>query len=551
MEEKIVETRELHEWVYPVKVIASSQVVDVDQLLTARDSQVPLFTEKYTEIEAGGYVVLDFGQEYTGGIRILTYRTSSPTHSVKGRVRFGESVSECMAEIGEKNANNHHSVRDMVVDIINLSDLRVGSSAFRFVRLDNLGDYSIKLIAIYLDYVHSDAKILGGFHCDDEKINAIFEAAQRTLFLNLQNGMIWDGVKRDRLVWAGDLNVEILTAFYSHGNIENIRNSLELCAKSAPLPMWMNRIPTYSMWFIVNLYDYYSFTADETFVRGQIEYVDAVVEQLAKCVNNEGYIDFTEESTGIPTGNPYFVDWPSKGHEGVENGVKALFHIALKKLKKLYAYLGLSNATADRLLQKLEKREYGQSKDKQIVALMSLAKGVADKEKADFLKDGGARGMSTFMAYYILSALSDLGETEAALQMMKEYFGGMLSVGATTFFEDFDMEWLQNCGRIDELPQEDRKDIHGDYGKFCYIGFRHSLCHGWASGAAPFLMEKVLGFEIVEPGFKKIRFNPLLCGLKRIDATIPTPMGLIEVHISKENNKIVSEIFTPEGVSLT
>ena len=64
-------------------------------------------------------------------------------------------------------------------------------------------------------------------------------------------------------------------------------------------------------------------------------------------------------------------------------------------------------------------------------------------------------------------------------------------------------------------------------------------------------MEKVLGFEIVEPGFKKIRFNPLLCGLKRIDATIPTPMGLIEVHISKENNKIVSEIFTPEGVSLT
>ena len=30
----------------------------------------------------------------------------------------------------------------------------------------------------------------------------------------MQNGVLWDGVKRDRLVWAGDMYVEILTCLY-------------------------------------------------------------------------------------------------------------------------------------------------------------------------------------------------------------------------------------------------------------------------------------------------------------------------------------------------
>jgi hypothetical protein len=44
--------------------------------------------------------------------------------------------------------------------------------------------------------------------------------------------------------------------------------------------------------------------------------------------------------------------------------------------------------------------------------------------------------------------------------------------------------WTNNAFRIDELPVAGKKDIHGDYGEFCYKGFRHSLCHGWSSGPA-------------------------------------------------------------------
>lgn len=78
----------------------------------------------------------------------------------------------------------------------------------------------------------------------------------------------------------------------------------------------------------------------------------------------------------------------------------------------------------------------------------------------------------------------------------------MLDLGATTFWEDFDIKWLDNAARIDELVPEGKVDVHRSYGDFCYKGFRHSFCHGWASGPTAWLSEHVLGISIVEPGCK-------------------------------------------------
>ena len=54
---------------------------------------------------------------------------------------------------------------------------------------------------------------------------------------------------------------------------------------------------------------------------------------------------------------------------------------------------------------------------------------------------------------------------------MKEYYGAMLDKGATTFWEDFNIDWLENTGNIDEILSPDQRDLHGDNGAFCYIGY--------------------------------------------------------------------------------
>lgn len=101
------------------------------------------------------------------------------------------------------------------------------------------------------------------------------------------------------------------------------------------------------------------------------------------------------------------------------------------------------------------------------------------------IKKDGAKGLSTFLGYYTLCAMAEAGDTAAAIDMIKNYWGKMIEYGATTFWEDFDIDWLENASRIDEIVPEGKVDLHGDFGRFCYKNFRHSLCHGWASGPTP------------------------------------------------------------------
>ena len=162
----------------------------------------------------------------------------------------------------------------------------------------------------------------------------------------------------------------------------------------------------------------------------------------------------------------------------------------------------------------------------------------------------GAQGMSTFMSYYILSSVAMAGRTEEALQMMREYYGGMLERGATTFWEDFDISWLDGSGRIDEFPKEGQKDLHGDFGAYCYKGFRHSLCHGWSSGPVPFLMHYVLGIREVEARCKKVAFLPELCGLKWAEGSYPTPYGNIEISVKEINGETKAEIKVPSEIEI-
>ena len=142
------------------------------------------------------------------------------------------------------------------------------------------------------------------------------------------------------------------------------------------------------------------------------------------------------------------------------------------------------------------------------------------------------------MAYYILSAMAMLG-CKDIIETIKTYFGAMLDVGATTFFEDFNLEWTKNSGRIDKLPKEGQFDIHGDFGNCCYKGLRHSLCHGWASGVYAFVIEKIVGLT-VNDCYKSITVKPNLCGLKTVSAVIPSKFGKIVIDIDGDNINVIA-----------
>ena len=232
------------------------------------------------DLNSGGYfslisrkdilpgIILDFGHEIQGGIEFVTTRGIAKEGN-KVRVRFGESVSETMSEIGKDGAINDHAMRDFVVTLPWLGRLEVGNSGFRFVRIDLVEPDSkieFKEISAILNY--REIPYVGSFKCNDERLNKIWMTGAYTVHLNMQD-YLWDGVKRDRLVWIGDMHPEVMTINSVFGYNDVVPKSLDLIRNLTPLPGWMNGISSYSMWWVLIQRDWYNYQGDLEYLKKQ------------------------------------------------------------------------------------------------------------------------------------------------------------------------------------------------------------------------------------------------------------------------------------------
>ena len=247
-----------------------------------------------------------------------------------------------------------------------------------------------------------------------------------------------------------------------------------------------------------------------------------------------------------------FLDWPTfKDKKAVHEGLQAMMVMTMASGARLMDLL--DDPVTAKLCRdaeaKLRQHVPEPSGRKSPAALNALA-GLRDLEEvAKVLKEDGPKDLSTFYGYYVIRALGEAGETEAVLDIISQYWGGMLDFGATTFWEDFDLAWTENAGRIDEIVPKGKKDLHGDFGAHCYIGFRHSFCHGWAGGPTAFMSHHVLGIEPAAPGFSKVRITPHLGKLDWAEGTYPTPKGVIHVrHEKQADGSIKSQVKLPAGV---
>jgi hypothetical protein len=492
-------------------------------------------------------VLLDFGRELHGYIELITPMTADQSKLRHIRLRFGESASEAMAELGgRRNAQNDHAIRDQIVTLPWLGKKMAGPSGFRFVRIDNLdSQLPVELSQVRAVLQIRDIPQTGSFQCDDERINRIWQVGAYTVHLNMQE-YLWDGIKRDRLVWIGDMHPEVSTIHAVFGHNDVVPRSLDLTRDVTPVTEWMNGISSYSMWWVRIQEDLWMHRGDRPYLESQRPYLTPLLKRLAGLVGPDG----KERIDGMR-----FLDWPSSPNkQGVTAGLQALLVMTLESGAHLMSALG-DTATAQ-LCSDAAGRGHkvvpDTNKSKSGAALLSLA-GMMDAKivSETVLKAGGPRDISTFYGFYVLQALAKSGDTSTALDFIRTYWGAMLDLGATTFWEDFNLDWLPNAARIDELVPPGKKDVHGDYGAYCYVGFRHSLCHGWASGPTAWLSQTVLGIKPMEPGFKRVRIAPQLGNLKWAEGSYPTPLGPIHVrHERQPDGTVKSKIDAPSGMAV-
>lgn len=539
-------------FILPKRILWKTDGVDGEALLVESKLEqiyvgMPSPTKLSTESGKKAAILLDFGSELVGSLELLVSKASN-SYGVHMRIRFGESASEAMTAIAEKNATNDHATRDMSVLLTRWSQQTIGYTGYRFVYIElEDEDAWVDLAAVRGIFTYRDIPYLGSFGCENKRLEQIYNVSAYTVHLCMQN-MLWDGIKRDRLVWIGDTHPEMLAIRSVFGENEVVDEALTYISKTNRLPEWPNKHTTYGYWYLMILWDWYWYTGKEELVWELKNYWKGLTELLISQVHEDQEELLNEEEFKCG----FFIDWPTKGCEEAKAGTYALFRLALLSSAKLCELTGeseLQNRCLE-VAELLSQKELPHNSRKQIVALMELA-GMLDSETAGaaLTKDGG-KGMSTFMSYYILSAVVDTAGIDPALEMMEEYYGAMLDTGATTFWEDFDLEWAKEGARIDELPSQDGYDIHGDNGRFCYQGMRHSLCHGWSAGPAAILPERLLGIEILAPGCKKLSIKPNLGKLTWAKGTYPTPYGLVHVYAWREGEQTLVDITAPDEIEI-
>ena len=163
--------------------------------------------------------------------------------------------------------------------------------------------------------------------------------------------------------------------------------------------------------------------------------------------------------------------------------------------------------------------------------MMAIIAGIADEESSQSIADAlsgqelppvGTPYMSVFEAL----ALARCGRSSDAIRKIREIWGGMLSLGATSFWEGFDPSHHGN-----------------EHLAFYTRPFGKSLCHAWSAGPLFLLTEMLLGVRVEKDGWKEFSLSPLP-GVT-LSAVIPVPGGAIEVECI--NGQIVGLAF-PEGV---
>ena len=121
----------VREYLPPVRVLLSENAEHPENLLGENGIQVYLYhfnaSQRATTLQPGGMVLLDYGVELAGGIRV-----NVSGEGVKIRIRFGESVSEAL-----NTPNQDHAIHDAELQLPRIGMLEYGNTRLSLYSIVN------------------------------------------------------------------------------------------------------------------------------------------------------------------------------------------------------------------------------------------------------------------------------------------------------------------------------------------------------------------------------------------------------------------------------
>lgn len=442
------------------------------------------------------------------------------------RIFYGESMDEAL--------DTEHSI--LINTVPAGSDThRCPPRAFRYLFIQGAGTEQFILTALY-EFLPFDLR--GSFTCSNEMINRIWDTAEYTFHLNSREFFL-DGIKRDRWVWSGDAYQSYLINNYLYFDTDITKRTIIALRGKDPIAKHINTILDYSFFWIMSIDAYYQATKDTDFITFIYPRMKSMMDYCISLADDDGFIRGREEDW-------VFIDWAEIDKTGAVSAEQMLFAESLKATWSCGELLGHSEERYlkhyDQLKEQIkasfwdEERgayidsfESGKRNITRHANIFALLWGYADTEQREriianvLLNDTVPQISTPYFKFYELEVMCNIGRLEYVTDQIQDYWGGMLQLGATTFWEEYNPA----------VTGLERYGMYGDrYGK--------SLCHAWGASPIYLLGRYYLGVDSTSAGYDTFVVEPQLGGLEWMKGTVPVNGGTVSVELTQESLQIVT-----------
>lgn len=501
-------------------------------IFNSRDKSPELFPFSYRELPyvsreiTNDGVLFDFGKETFARITVKLDKDK------KVFVSYGESREEAL--------DRKWSVIHLWGEIEN-GELVLEPRALRYLFID---DSDAEISAQY-EYLPLEYR--GSFKCNDEIINKVWDIAAYTFHLNSREFFL-DGIKRDRWVWSADAYQSLFVNRYLFLDADIEKRTLIALGGKTPVKSHINTIMDYSFFYIISINEYYRTYGDKDFLKKIYPQMKAIMDFCRDRVSEDGFIRGMDKDW-------VFIDWAPMDKTGALCAEQILFARALSCYSWLCDIVGASDEGSHEQSRELQKQiinsfsdagkgvfidsyESGKkniTRHSNILAYLFLPITSEQKQSiysSVIMNENVPQITTPYFKFYENQVHCIHGNLDVLEKAIRSYYGGMLELGATTLYEEYDPS----------LTGAQHYEMYGN-------PYEKSLCHAWSASPIYLLGAYRLGVKNTGIGYDSFEVCPNLGGLESMEGTVPTPRG--EIRIKADKNKLSVIATAPGGVLIT
>lgn len=377
-----------------------------------------------------------------------------------------------------------------------------------------------------------NSEFSGDFRCDDEFMNSLWQKSLRTLYVTMRDNFM-DCPDRERAQWWGDVTSEMIMTMYSMDSnsyllyqkgVEAMLSHVDetkVLQTVVPINGDYFELPVQQLAGIVGFLTYYEYTGDKAFIE---KVYDASIDYLKLWEIGENNLVVHRSGSW---------DWPDWGDKADMTAIEnAWVYYALSCTEQMAQIIG-----EDKDISFINERKAAIAKgykalwtengfrsgdaenpDDRANALAVLS-GLADKSQYETILNvlTGTKNSSPYMEYYVLEALCEMGEYEAAAERIKDRYNGMMCEDYSTLWE-FWNSW------------------------------QGTMNHAWSGGPLVIMSKHFAGIAPIEAGYEKVEIDPQYALSDSLSCTVPAVKGLITLNYEKTSHSYAIDLTLPEDM---